>query len=106
MLSTFWGTDKPVLMVDLDGTLCEETGPENWKRFAEAKPKVEEIEALRRLSAKYFIVIWTARFEADRLVTSYWLSEHSVPYDRLIMGKLLYSVFVDANARPSLREVR
>lgn len=105
MLSTFWGTDKPVLAVDLDGTLCEETGSENWKHYAEAKPRMAEIEALRKVSSKYFIVVWTSRFEADRCVTTFWLSENNVPYDRLIMGKMLYSVIVDANARSSLGEV-
>lgn len=108
-LEDFWGTNRPVLIVDIDGTLCDEgrdLDDRNWLRYANAAPHLEEIEALRRLSKKeWFIVLWTARFEGDRGITQKWLADHGVSYDRLIMGKMVYSAFVDANARSSLVEI-
>lgn len=91
----FWGTDKPVVAVDIDGTLCED---DSFPNYAEAVPKEDEIAKLRELAEKCFIVLWSARYEADREVTKCWLCKNEVPYDRLILGKLPFDFFIDANA--------
>ena len=97
----FWGTNKQVLVVDIDGTLCGEVHlpkQDEIPNYAESTPFTRQIQTLVKLSERYFIVLWTARYEADREVTERWLKENNVPYDRLILGKKPYDMFIDANS--------
>lgn len=91
----FWGTDKPVVVVDIDGTLCED---DSFPDYDGAKPLMERIKALQALKRNHFIVLWSARYEADRKVTERWLHEHHILYDRLILGKIPYDVFIEENS--------
>ena len=91
----FWGTDKPVVIVDIDGTLCED---DSFPNYADAKPRMNQIEHLRKVYDKCFIVLWSARYESDRAVTKRWLKRYMAPYHRIVLGKMPYDLFVDANA--------
>jgi hypothetical protein len=53
----FWGTEKQVLVVDIDGTLCSEELPvrKGIPDYAKAQPFVLQIAALRDLQEDYFI---------------------------------------------------
>jgi len=98
----FWGTDKEVLIIDLDGTICSDN---SYPDYAQAKAFEIEINALKSLSEKYFIVFWTARYEADRSVTEDWLFRHGIRYDRLVFGKLPYDLFIEMNSCKSITEL-
>lgn len=98
----YWGTEKRVLLIDLDGTLCEDN---TFPNYLTAKPFSSQIKALHELKGRYYIVIWTARYEADRSVTEKWLKDNDVPYDRLIFGKLPYHFFIDWNSSKSVLEL-
>ena len=98
----FWGTDKPVVVVDIDGTLCED---DSFPNYSEAKPRNGQIKCLKELTEKCFIVLWSARYESDREVTISWLRKYSVPYHRLVLGKMPYDIFVDANAFGSILDL-
>jgi len=97
----FWGTEKEVLVVDIDGTLCSEAYLPDWGTipdYAKAEPFPLQIAHLNELKERFFIVLWTARYEADREVTEQWLKKHNVPYDRLVLGKKPYDMFIDTNS--------
>jgi len=99
----FWGTKKPVLAVDIDGTICKDG---SFPRYGEAEPLLEEIERLRELAEHYFIVLWSARYEADRAITEAWLHRWQVPFSHLLLGKLPFDAFVDANSYKFPTEIK
>ena len=94
-----------IYAVDIDGTLSEEDeNPENWFRYADCVPIQETIDKINELHGEigdttHTIVLYTARFEEDRMVTQQWLSKHGVKYHRLIMGKFRADIYVDSNAK-------
>jgi len=99
--SEFWGTDKQAIIVDIDGTLCEDN---SFPHYAKAIPKEGQIKFLQQIKEHYFIVLWSARYEADREITQTWLHSNNVPYDRLILGKMPYDFFIDENAYKKVDE--
>lgn len=100
--SEFWGTKKQVLFVDIDGTICQDN---TFPNYFDAEPFESQIRSLHELKGQFFIVLWTARYEADRFVTEDWLSKHNVPYDRLVFGKLPYNMFIEWNSCKSVTEL-
>lgn len=96
------------LVIDLDGTLCEQTagGDEYWT----AAPKQDVIDRLKQYATGgWHITIFTARGmktygtkgkarEALGDKTRKWLKEHSVPYHRLVFGKPRAERYVDDKA--------
>jgi len=98
----YWGTEKQVLLIDLDGTLCDDhTFPE----YAAATFFKSQVKALHELKGRYFIVIWTARYEADRALTEKLLRDNDVPYDRIVFGKLPGNFFIDWNSARSASDL-
>ena len=95
----YWGTEKKVLIIDIDGTICEDN---TFPNYSGAKPFKKQIEALHEIKGTHFIVLYTARYEADRPITEKWLKDNSVPYDRLIFGKLPYDFFIEWNSFRSI----
>lgn len=77
-----------VQAIDIDGILCEETGP-----YKDRKPIEKNIQYINQLNS--YIVLYTARLETDRTITEQWLRDHHVKYDALIMNKLPYSILID-----------
>lgn len=94
---------KNVIVFDLDGTLADHSHrfhlmpTENlnlhssWLEFVSEcnkdKPIKNTISVLNALhnDGKFYVVILTARSETVREKTKYWLYEHNVKYDNLIM---------------------
>lgn len=93
------------LVIDLDGTLCEQ---KTFETYYEALPKKEVIEKLREYAlAGWHITIFTARgmntlqgnVSAIKKHLSYqtkkWLKENNVPYHRLRFGKPPADKYID-----------
>lgn len=94
-----------LLVIDLDGTLCEQTagGDAYWT----AKPNWPVIEKVRKLfESGWHVTIYTARGmrtflggrEAKRAYgkkTRKWLRDHDVPYHRLKFGKPPADLYIE-----------
>ncbi|MDO5571746.1 MAG: hypothetical protein Q4F97_09840 [Bacteroidales bacterium] len=86
------------IIVDLDGTLCQEM--RQFSRcLAKAKP-----EAVKTINALYdegnTIIIYTARTWAEYEMTIDWLKNNNVKYNQLFMGKPIGDVWLDDRAMP------
>jgi uncharacterized HAD superfamily protein len=91
---------KPVVIVDLDGTIADVRhrlhfvqgpGKKRWKRFFQAQendvPVAPVLARVRELCQKHEIVIVTARPDICREGTERWLERHSIPYSRMFMRR-------------------
>ena len=87
-----------VIVLDLDGTLCEIKAPDD--RYEDLKPRPGMMEKLREYRARgFYIIIYTARnmrtydgnvglINANTAkVVFQWLDRHQVPYDEVHFGK-------------------
>lgn len=73
-----------VVAFDIDGTLAQ--GPFVPERIRELEPRPHVIRTLKGLSkAGMKIMVVTARPEAYRLDTKWWLRRHEIPYHTLQM---------------------
>lgn len=73
-----------VVAFDIDGTLAE--GPFEPGNVRGMRPRSGTIRTLRGLSkAGIKIIVVTARPEAYRLDTEWWLRRHAIPYHTLRM---------------------
>lgn len=75
-----------VVAFDIDGTLAQ--GPFLPNNVRQMAPRPEMVGLLRRLSkAGIQIIVVTARPEAYRLDTEWWLRRHAIPYRILRMRR-------------------
>lgn len=87
-----------VIVLDLDGTLCEIKPP--GKSYAELTPRAGMLEKLREYRANgWYVIICTARnmrtydgnvgqiMANTAKVVFEWLDRHEVPYDEVHFGK-------------------
>jgi 7-cyano-7-deazaguanine synthase in queuosine biosynthesis len=86
-------TIKPVVAVDIDGTLTD--GVSVYPHYERAVGNPKAIHRVRRLAADNIIVCFTARSHVDRDVTVDWLNKHLIPFDALITNKIPYNLFCD-----------
>ena len=105
-------TEKPVIAIDIDGTIAEITTETGYSKYNNVKPKLEVIKKVNELwfSKRFEIVLYTARGmastndnpqKADELyreITEKWLLENRVCYDRLEFGKKRYLWIIDDRA--------
>ncbi len=78
--------------IDLDGTLAK---GEFWGD-GDPKPIQKNIDLVKALIRNgHHIIIWTARKEAWRAQTEYWLEKHDVWYHAIIMNKPPSDFYVD-----------
>ena len=90
--------DKPVVLVDVDGTLADVRhrlhhikgpGKKNWKAFFELMdrdtPIQETIDWVRELAENHTIWILTGRPDEYRARTVRWLRAQGVPFEKLLM---------------------
>jgi capsule biosynthesis phosphatase len=99
-------SEQRLLVIDLDGTLCEQTagGDAYW----DAKPKQEVIDKVNQLFDEgWHITIYTARGmrtcknDVERVNSLYrkktidWLIKNGVWFSDLIMGKPAGDIYVD-----------
>lgn len=75
------------LLIDLDGTVCDDIANEESHKYADAKPYTGAADKLRELQGEHALTYFTAREEKDRKVTIEWLKKHGFPEARLIMDK-------------------
>lgn len=82
-----------IIGVDIDGTLTKEVvGHEYEKRT----PNYRMIKWVNNhYQSGDFIVLWSSRWETDRLVTKKWLKEYKVKYHTLILNKPKFDMIVD-----------
>jgi capsule biosynthesis phosphatase len=98
-------SDAPVVVMDLDGTICTQETHENYPKAKPYKAVIARMKRLREYGWK--IKIFTARgmiryggyvqlIELNmRKMTEQWLKDNDVPYDELIFGKPVGDLYVD-----------
>ena len=87
---------KKKLIIDIDGTICEEVP-------VFSKSLVQPIEGAVRCINKlhkegFFIILYTSRGWAEYDMTKNWLNTYNIEYDVLLCGKPLYDVWIDDKA--------
>ncbi len=97
-MNTAFGDSEGVLVVDIDGTLCDIKIP--GQAYADLHPKQEMIARLREYQSRgYRVVLYTSRNMKTYnnnlgLINKYtapvlleWLEKWNVPYDEILFGK-------------------
>ena len=84
-----------IVVVDLDGTLCDSAHREHlarakeWDQFhsllGEDEPHLDVLNMIHLLSTGQTVIALTGRNERHRQATLKWISEHNVPLDDLLM---------------------
>lgn len=77
-----------ILLIDIDGTCCDDIKNEDSHLYESAKP----IKGSKEQINKWYdegnsVTFFTARKEKDRSVTLEWLNKHGFKYNGLIMDK-------------------
>jgi len=84
------------IVIDLDGTICQELP--TFDRSL-AKPKPGAVETINKLhDAGWFIIIYTGRGWAEYKMTKYWLDAAGIKYDVLLCAKPIYDIWLDDRA--------
>ncbi len=93
------GKLKPVVLIDVDGTLADvrhrlhhiRGGKKNWKAFFEASdrdtPIASTVDRVRSLAQDHEIIIITGRPESYRARTLAWLKRHDIPFSDVFMRR-------------------
>lgn len=83
-----------VLAIDMDGTLCH---GECWtlEDVYNAKPRLDVIKKVNKLSRTKFIVIMTARRLHLAEATIRWLNRHEVNYHAISHNKMPCDLLID-----------
>lgn len=84
------------IFIDLDNTLCST----NNSDYENSKPMIERINKVNKLKEEgNIITIWTARGSKSGLdhteLTKRQLNEWNINYDKLILGKPSYDLYID-----------
>ena len=83
---------KKKLCFDLDGVICTTKG----NNYIQAKPKKKVINFINKLSKKYYIIIFTARYMGRNNELTYkQLVQWNLKFDKLLMGKPSYDFIID-----------
>jgi len=96
----------PTLVMDLDGTICEQTS--GGEDYFSAKPIRVVIDKMKEFRLNgWSIIIYTARFmnryggDSTKIPfdyyarTEWWLKDNDVPFDKLVFGKPAGDIYVD-----------
>jgi hypothetical protein len=85
-----------VIMIDIDGTVCEELSPFDRPL---AKPLAGAVKAVNQLVKDgHTVVFWTGRGWDQYRVTKDWLEGHGFKYAQLLMGKPIANLIIDDRA--------
>lgn len=102
-----------IYVFDLDDTICypDHSKTDTYSKYGLAKPNDRIIERMRFLKQDgHTVIIHSARrmlthkgdveaIENDvGSITRRWLTEHAVPYDKLIFGKPFGDFYIDDKA--------
>lgn len=89
------------IVVDIDGTICTETGI-----YTEAKPFPEKIKLLNELYSQGVTLIYhTGRHWNHLDLTISQLKEWGVKYDTLVMGKPVGDHYIDDRSVQGVEEL-
>lgn len=85
-----------IIYVDIDNTICTTSGTD----YVNATPCYDKIDIINKLfDKKHEIVYWTARGSGSGIdyyeLTNKQLQEWGVKYDKLLLGKPPYDLFID-----------
>ena len=76
------------LLIDIDGTICEDISNKDYSKFATANIIDNSLESINNLyNEGHNITFFTARLEKHREVTEGWLKDNNFKYHKLIMEK-------------------
>lgn len=84
------------IIIDMDGTICEEK-----RQFSRclAAPKDGAVAAINGLyESGHTIIIYSSRTWIEYEMTVDWLARHGVKYHQLVMGKPVGDVWIDDRA--------
>lgn len=77
-----------IMLIDIDGTICDDIPNEYSHMFPDAEPHNGALEYCNKwFDNGNYIHFFTAREEKDRQVTEQWLNKHGFKYHSLIMNK-------------------
>ena len=80
--------NNKILLIDIDGTICDDIRNEDAHLFPTATPYDGAVEHINGWFDKgNTIIFFTAREEKDRAVTTQWLHDHKFKFHNLIMDK-------------------
>ena len=88
---------KPNVMIDFDKTISPVHG-------FYASPDVETVDAIKALSIKYNIIIYSCRgnreicLESDYVQLMEYLARYDIPYNSISSSKPLYAALIDDRA--------
>ncbi len=85
-----------IIGVDIDGTLTVEKDGHEYESRTPNHPIIKKINKLYEQG--HMIILFSARWEADRKVTKDWLKKYGVKYHGLILGKPLFDLYIDDRA--------
>jgi len=76
------------LLIDIDGTICDDISNKEYYKFATANIIDNSVEYINNLyNQGHNITFFTARLEKHRTVTEEWLKINNFKYHKLIMDK-------------------
>ena len=102
-----WKRNKSVLLIDLDGTLCEAGSPYCGKSYDLVNPIPNAAIMLQKLKDQgFYICITTARPESSKSTTESWLLKYGFVFDRIIFGlpntsRILVNDYAYSNPYPA-----
>ena len=94
---------KKIICFDLDGVICKTPG----NNYLKSRPIKKNIKKIKNLFKNYYIKIFTARFmsrsnenpikasKKGKSLTIKQLKNWGVKYDKLIMGKPSFDLYID-----------
>ena len=84
------------IIIDLDGTICEE---KNFFQRPLAKIKKGARNFINKLRIKkYTVIIYSARSWNEFEMTKNWLAKNKIKYDQLVLGKPVGDFWIDDRA--------
>jgi len=87
------------IAIDIDGVLTVETEGFGEAAYLNRTPNQKMISYVNYLYARgEHIILFSSRFEVDRLITKTWLLKHGVKYHELILSKPQYNIIIDDKA--------
>ena len=88
--------EKSTVVVDFDGTLCEETGDYIIHTLVPIKNNINKL--IRLKERKCHIIVYTARPWTDYRNLKDWLDIYQVPYNLIVMGKVRGDYYLDVTS--------
>ncbi len=94
------------IVCDIDGILTLETGGFSETEYTNRTPKTGGIGSINNLFSEtiHRVILYSARHEEDREITSGWLKINGVKYSELILGKPSAYVYFDDRSLPYIEE--